>query len=270
MLLNTPITAPRVALAVSYDGNAYHGWQIQKKPVVATVQACLEQALSAVAGAPVQVFCAGRTDAGVHASRQIIHFENHIPRSEKAWVMGCNANLPRDISVDWALGVSADFHARFSATARTYRYYIYNRPVRNGLASKQATWIADPIDTDLIYAESRCLLGELDFSSFRGAGCQSNSPFRFVHHIEVARSGDMVVIEIKANAFLLHMVRTIVGVLTAVATGRQPPGWTAQVLAAKDRTQAGVTAPPTGLYLTDVDYPDAFGLPPAASLATLF
>ena len=258
---SNPVTSLRVAMAVEYNGSAYCGWQTQKKPAVATVQSELEKALSRVAGQSVKVYCAGRTDSGVHASGQIIHFEPGVERSEKAWVMGANSNLPRDIAVQWARPVSDDFHARFSALTRTYRYIICNKPVKPALAYYQLTWVKEPLDCELMDREAQCLLGEHDFSSYRGAGCQSRSPFRNVHSISCTRRGDIVTIEITANAFLLHMVRNIAGVLIAVGRATAPSGWAKAVLEAKDRTAGGVTAAPNGLYLVAVEYPERFALP---------
>lgn len=261
------ITAPKVALAVAYNGNHYFGWQSQADPHVPTVQDCVEKALSQIAGCDIRIHCAGRTDKGVHGTHQVVHFETPmlngalIHRSEKAWVMGGNTYLPDDISIAWACGVDDDFHARFTATARTYRYLIYNAPIRSANAAGLYSFCRYPLDSDVMHQEAQSLLGENDFSSFRGAGCQSNSPYRFMEHITVSRRGDVVAIELKANAFLLHMVRNIAGVLMAVGAGQKPKGWTAEVLAAKDRTKADITAPPEGLYLVDVDYPESCGLP---------
>jgi tRNA pseudouridine38-40 synthase len=259
-----PLTAPRIALGVEYDGSAYYGWQVQRETNIPTIQGALERALSFVAAEAVTVQCAGRTDAGVHATAQVVHFEPGVVRSEKAWVVGTNANLPRDIAVKWVRAVDDQFHARFSATARTYRYLINNVPTRFAHGASQLTWIADPLDAALMHEEAQCLLGENDFSSFRGAGCQSNTPYRNVQHVQVTRRGDLVCIEIRANAFLLHMVRNIVGVLTAVGRGEKPRGWTREVLGLKDRTRAGVTAPPNGLYLVGVSYPACYELPVVA------
>lgn len=256
-----PLTSQRIALGIEYDGSAYHGWQIQRETTVPTLQGALERALSFVAAESVTTYCAGRTDAGVHATSQVVHFEPGVIRSEKAWLLGTNARLPRDIAVKWVSAVDDDFHARFSATARTYRYLINNLPLRSAHAAAQLTWISDPLDAGLMHTEAQCLVGENDFSSFRGAGCQSNTPYRCVNRVGVSRQGQLVCIEISANAFLLHMVRNIVGVLVAVGRGEKPSGWTAEVLALKDRTRAGVTAPPNGLYLVGVSYPERFNLP---------
>ena len=255
-----PLDSSRIALAVEYNGAAYNGWQ--RNPAVPTVQAHLEAALSRVANHPIKVCCAGRTDSGVHASNQIVHFEPEVRRSEKAWVLGANSNLPMDIAVKWAIAVPDDFHARFSATSRTYRYLICNSAVKPALAYSQLTWIRQSLDCDLMHQEAQCLLGEHDFSSFRGASCQSKTPFRDLEKISCFRVGELLVVEITANAFLLHMVRNIVGVLTAVGSGEAEAGWTRQVLQAKDRCVGGVTAHPNGLFLVSVGYPQNYGLPP--------
>lgn len=259
----------RVALALEYDGTGFHGWQSQRRLGVPTVQETLESALSRIAAQPITTLCAGRTDTGVHGAHQVVHFDAPVARDEKAWVVGSNTLLPPGIAVQWARPVPLEFHARFSATARRYRYVILNRPVRSAHLGRLATLARDPLDAALMHAEAQCLLGEQDFSSFRGAGCQSNTPMRNVHFVEVRRFGAWVVIDIQANAFLLHMVRNIVGTLLAVGAGRRPPGWTAAVFAARDRRRAAPTAPPQGLYLVDVSYPDCFGLP-AGVLAPAF
>lgn len=253
----------RVALAVEYDGKPFQGWQAQYRPGVATVQETLQDALSRIAAAPVQLQCAGRTDRGVHASHQLVHFDSPVRRETKAFVLGTNALLPASVAVKWAQPVSADFHARFSARARRYRYVIFNRSLRTAHMSGLSAHITWPLDAALMQRDAQVLLGEQDFSAFRGAGCQSRTPMRNVHFIHVERCGDWVIVDIQANAFLLHMVRNIVGVLLAVGSGRAAPGWTRTVLASRDRTQGGVTARPEGLYLVDVDYPVECGLPAA-------
>ena len=251
----------RVALAVSYNGSAYRGWQSQRKPQVNTVQEELERCLSQVANAPVKVQCAGRTDAGVHASHQLVHFDTPVARPEKAWVMGGNTLLSRDIAIHWAKPVVKDFNARFSATARRYRYLILNSSSRNSLLGNGVTWESRPLDEKTMHAAAQSLLGEQDFSSYRAAGCQSRTPMRNVHFVEVSRQQDLVIIDIQANAFLHHMVRNIVGVLVEIGAGWQPVDWAKTVLDTRDRTQAAATAPPFGLYLVDVIYPKQFELP---------
>lgn len=251
----------RIALAVEYQGSGFFGWQAQRQLQLPTVQETLEIALSKIADAPISSVCAGRTDTGVNASHQVIHFDTPTPRPAKAWVLGGNTLLPSGIAIKWAAPVGADFHARFSATARRYRYVILNQPTRSAHFGALTTWFPHSLDAALMHNEAQCLLGERDFSSFRGAGCQSNTPMRNVHFVRVSRAGDLVIVDIQANAFLLHMVRNIVGTLMAVGSGRRTEGWTAHVLAARDRTQAAPTAHPQGLYLADVIYPDHFGLP---------
>lgn len=255
-------TGSRIACRVEYNGAGFNGWQIQPDPDVPTVQAALEAALSAVASAPVRVHCAGRTDTGVHGHAQIVHFDAPAPRSPKAWVMGGNANLPAQVRLHWARVVPRGFHARFSALSRRYRYLIANTAVRPALLPGLVTWHRYPLDADLMHREAQCMLGERDFSAFRAASCQSTTPMRKLQEVAVRRSGDFVVIDIRANAFLHHMVRNIAGTLMAVGSGRQHPGWVAQLLAGRDRTLAADTAPPDGLYLTAIEYPPEFGLPP--------
>ncbi|MDQ2075532.1 tRNA pseudouridine(38-40) synthase TruA [Marinimicrobium sp. ABcell2] len=250
----------RVALAVEYLGTHYHGFQTQASGVT-TVQQTLERALSAVAAEPITLVCAGRTDAGVHATTQIVHFDTLAKRPEKAWVRGTRAQLPLDISIRWARPVVPSFHARFSATARTYRYLISDRSTYSGLVHQQVTWSRKRLDEEAMRAAAESLVGEHDFTSFRASQCQARSPVRRIEHLHIVRRGDLLVIEVKANAFLHHMVRNIVGVLMAIGSGEAQPGWMAEILAARDRSAGGVTARPFGLYLVAVDYPVEFGLP---------
>ena len=251
----------RVALALSYDGSAYRGWQSQRKPRMPTVQEALEASLSKVADSPIIVQCAGRTDAGVHASHQIVHFDSPVGRNEKAWVSGGNTNLPRNIAIQWAKPVPGEFSARFSATARRYRYIILNTPARPSLLASGVTWESRPLDHQAMHNAAQCLVGELDFTSYRAVACQSKTPMRNVHFIDVSRRGDLIIIDLQANAFLHHMVRNIAGVLISIGQGTMPESWCRDVLLAKDRTAGGVTAPPFGLYLVDVLYPEEFQLP---------
>lgn len=223
----------------------------------------LERALAVVADQKVRVHCAGRTDTGVHGFAQVVHFDAPVARSAKSWVLGTNANMPADIRVHWAVVVPDIFHARFSATARRYRYVIANTAVRPALLGGRVSWARRPLDEQLMQAEAGDLLGERDFSAFRAAACQSTTPMRNVHALEVSRRGDLVLIDIKANAFLHHMVRNIAGALMAVGDGRQDPGWIARLMAGRDRTAAADTAPPDGLYLVEVEYPARFELPAA-------
>lgn len=252
----------RIACRIEYDGSHYRGWQAQPHLEVRTVQCTLEQALADVAACPVRTHCAGRTDTGVHGFCQVVHFDAPVSRSCKSWVLGGNANLPFDIRLHWAVPVPTDFHARFSALSRRYRYIIANGPVRPALLGAQVTWQRLPLDAELMHREAQCLLGERDFSCFRAAACQSTTPMREVQALSVSRFGELVIIDIKANAFLHHMVRNIAGSLMAVGSGRKPEGWCAQLLALGDRTRAAETAPADGLYLVDVEYPQRFSLPP--------
>jgi len=257
----------RIALGIEYDGSRYYGWQRQSE--VSSVQACLEQALSKVADEPISVLCAGRTDAGVHATGQVVHFDTRARRADAAWTLGVNANLPRDVAVRWACGVADDFHARFSAMARRYRYVIYNHPYRPAILSQGVTHYYHQLDEHKMMRAGACLLGEHDFTSFRALHCQSHSPWRNIFHLTVTRHGAYVVVDIKANAFLHHMVRNIVGSLLEVGCGNRSEAWMVELLAARDRSRAAATAKAEGLYLVAVDYPDRFALP-VSSLGPLF
>ncbi|MCJ8168794.1 tRNA pseudouridine(38-40) synthase TruA [Atopomonas sediminilitoris] len=250
----------RIALGVEYKGSRYRGWQRQE-PGVLTVQESLEQALAKVAAGPVNLMCAGRTDAGVHGTAQVVHFDTPADRPLKAWVMGANTNLPKDISVTWAKVMPADFHARFSAAARRYRYVIYNDPIRPAHLPEEVTWNYRPLDVERMQQAAQTLLGKHDFSSFRAMQCQAKSPIKIVHHIEVLRSGSLIVLDICASAFLHHMVRNIAGVLMTIGAGERDVGWVKQVLDARNRREGGVTAYPYGLYLVDVTYPARFEVP---------
>ena len=252
----------RVALGVQYDGSGFRGWQAQQ-PGTRTVQTVLEQALAKVANHPVRLVCAGRTDAGVHGVGQVAHFDTTAVRSARAWVLGGNAHLPLDISLNWAQEAPKDFHARFSALARRYRYVILNRPQRSALWRERATWHYRPLDAERMQRAGQALVGEHDFSSFRAAECQARHPIRNIHELTIRRHGDSVVLDVEANAFLHHMVRNIAGVLMAIGAGDRPAEWVRAVLEQRDRTQAGVTAPAAGLYLLAVRYPERFRLPVA-------
>ncbi|MGK2946471.1 MAG: tRNA pseudouridine(38-40) synthase TruA [Candidatus Malihini olakiniferum] len=249
----------KVALGIEYDGSHYYGWQRQTE--VESVQQHLEQALSKVADEPITVFCAGRTDAGVHATSQVVHFKTQAQRKDTAWIMGVNAHLSRDISVRWMKAVDKDFHVRFSATARRYRYIIYNHPYRPAVLARGMTHFHFLLDAERMARAGQCLLGENDFTSFRAVQCQSYTPWRNVNHLKVTRHGAYIVVDIKANAFLHHMVRNIVGSLMEIGYGNRPESWIAELLAAKDRTLAATTARADGLYLVAVDYPARFDLP---------
>ncbi|MGL4859310.1 MAG: tRNA pseudouridine(38-40) synthase TruA [Enterobacteriaceae bacterium] len=252
-------TPCRMALGVEYQGEAYYGWQRQQE--VPSVQATLEAALSRVADEPISLCCAGRTDAGVHATGQVVHFDTLAERAPAAWTLGVNAHLPADIAVRWAQPVHSEFHARFSATARRYRYLIYNHRLRPAILAQGITHFYHPLDEMRMHRAGQCLLGENDFTSFRAMQCQSKSPWRHVMHLNVSRHGEYVVVDIKANAFVHHMVRNIVGSLLAVGCGEQDEEWIRVLLQAKDRTLAAATAKAAGLYLVAVDYPAHFALP---------
>ena len=252
----------RIALGIEYDGSGYCGWQRQvNEPGVRTVQACVEQALSVVADHDIAVVCAGRTDSGVHALGQVVHFDTDSERSMRSWVFGANANLPYDVTVNWALPVEDEFHARFSAQRRRYRYLVFNRPLRPGLLRLNMAWEYRPLDINRMQAAAVHLLGEHDFSSFRTYACQARSPLRTIYHLDVSRYRDTVVIDIEANAFLHHMVRNIAGVLLTIGCGEREPVWVLEVLGHRDRQLGGVTAPANGLYLYHISYPEKFGIP---------
>ncbi|KEQ13102.1 tRNA pseudouridine(38-40) synthase TruA [Endozoicomonas numazuensis] len=251
---------PRLAASVQYDGSRYHGWQSLKSGLP-SVQAAVEKALSKVANHPVSVVCAGRTDAGVHGCNQVIHFDTDAVRSGYGWTFGGNTNLPDDISFNWVRPVSDDFHARYSAKWRRYRYVILNRPVRPAHLPRGVTFYYRPLDVELMNIAGQYLIGEHDFDSYRAVQCQAKHAVREIQHLNVYRHGDMVVIDVRANAFLHHMVRNITGVLLEVGAGRKAPIWAREVLDARKRSEGGATAKPYGLYFVDVGYPDEFGLP---------
>lgn len=249
----------RIALGIEYDGTDYVGWQRQKSGT--GVQALLEKALHRVANEPVETVCAGRTDAGVHASAQVVHFDTAAQRSERSWLLGVNASLPDDVNVRWAQAVSDDFHARFSAVSRSYRYLILNRLARSGLNARRAWWIHETLDDRAMQEAADDLVGRHDFSAFRAAGCQASTPMREILALTVDRREDWLILSVTANAFLQHMVRNITGTLVEVGKGVRSPGWVRQVLANRDRKQGGMAAPPHGLELVNVTYPQEFALP---------
>lgn len=251
----------RIALGIEYDGSEFAGWQLQEGELH-TVQRSVEQALSTVADRPVRVTCAGRTDAGVHATAQVVHFDTEAERSLRAWVYGANANLPKSVSVQWARVVSDGFHARFSATRRRYRYVILNRELRPTFLAWRVAWEYRPLDAARMQEAARHLIGEHDFSAYRAVACQAKSPMRNLYELTVTRDRDLVFLDLEANAFLHHMVRNIAGVLMDIGAGKRPPDWAREVLEARDRTLGGITAPPHGLYLTGVGYPAQHDLPP--------
>jgi tRNA pseudouridine38-40 synthase len=253
------VIAQRFAAGVEYDGSDFFGWQVQSH--ARSIQSTLNAAISTVANEVLTTAAAGRTDTGVHACGQVVHFDSVASRSEYAWLRGVNSNLPADIAIQWVRAVPGDFHARYSALARTYRYVILNRPVRSALDRHRAWQLRVPVDVASMQMAARHLIGEHDFSSFRAAGCQSKSPVRRIETLAVVRHDDYVVIEVRANGFLYHMVRNIVGSLVRVGTGEAEEGWISELLALRDRRNAAPTAPSAGLFLAAVHYPDALALP---------
>ena len=249
----------RIAIGVEYDGNAFEGWQIQSHG--RTVQNAVERALAQIAQVPVKIVCAGRTDAGVHASMQVAHFDTVAKRPLEAWVRGVNSHLPASVCVLWAVEVDDDFHARFSAQSRRYRYVLLNRRIRPGLLGGRVGWTHGPLDEEAMRSAAACLVGEHDFTSFRAAECQAKSPVRCMHSVEVRRQGDIVLFDFHANAFLHHMIRNLVGSLVFVGKGRKPAEWMAELLAVRNRTLAAPTFAPDGLYLCGVEYPARWPLP---------
>jgi tRNA pseudouridine38-40 synthase len=250
----------RVALGIEYKGTHYHGFQVQPNGVK-TVQQSLEFALSRVADENIALVCAGRTDAGVHATNQVVHFDTLSARPEKAWLKGTRPFLPDDVVIRWACPVIPQFHARFSAQSRTYRYLLSDAKTRPALLHDQVTWYPRPLDIHKMKQGAAYLIGEHDFTSIRATQCQAKSPIRCIEYIHLVRRGDLIILEVRANAFLHHMVRNIVGVLQAVGSGDKPPSWVGDVLQARDRSAASVTAKPYGLYLVGVDYPAEFNIP---------
>lgn len=259
----------RYALGVEYDGSDFLGWQRLTAPGVPgsqTLQQALETALSRVADAPIETVCAGRTDAGVHAQCQVVHFDSDACREPRGWMLGVTTLLPPAMCVRWCRPVAADFHARFSARARRYRYRLLNRPVRPALGRQYLAWERRPLDAGAMHRAAQALLGEHDFSAFRTVHCQAPHARRELQEILVAREGDEVAIEVQANAFLHHMVRNIVGSLLMVGAGERPESWIAELLASRDRTLAGPTAPAQGLTFLGPKYPAEFGLPEEVTL----
>ena len=249
----------KYAARIEYDGTAFCGWQRQNHSP--SVQEHVEKALSKVANHAIEVICAGRTDTGVHGVGQIIHFSSDAERTLRSWVMGGNANLPKSISIVWLKPVKNDFHARFSALSRSYRYVICNREVRPSFLAWRTTWEYRPLDAERMQQAAQYLVGEHDFSSYRAVACQAKSPVRTLHRLEVSRQNEMVFIDVEANAFLHHMVRNIAGVLMTIGCGEQAPVWANEVLEHRDRRLGGVTAHPSGLYFMSVKYPAEFEIP---------
>ena len=254
------MSAPsRIALGLSYDGAPWQGWQTQ--PHRRTVQDTLEQALATFVGQPVPTVCAGRTDTGVHAVQQVVHLDPPVERSLQAWIRGVNAHLPSSIAVRWSAQVPSTFHARFSARSRAYVYLLIEDAVCPPAWVGKAGWTFRPLDLDAMREGARHLVGEHDYSSFRSSQCQAASPVRTMTSLDITRRGRFFVFTLRANAFLHHMVRNIIGALVYVGQGRHPPEWIAQLLVERDRRKAAPTFSPDGLYLTAVGYPDVPELP---------
>lgn len=268
----------RIALGIQYDGRQWQGWQTQ--PHRKTVQDTLEAALAKFCQQSVVTVCAGRTDSGVHAIEQVVHFDTEAERELFAWVRGLNAFLPATIAVRWAAEVAGAtqvsgaeqdaFHARFSAQARTYHYLIYNHPVRSPLWSGRSGWVFRPLRVEAMQAAAQALIGTHDFSAFRAAECQAHSPVRTMHTITLQRQGELILVTLKANAFLHHMVRNIVGSLIQVGIGNAAEAWVGEVLAARNRDLAAPTFSPDGLYLAKIDYDARWNLPQIDTTTPLF
>lgn len=250
---------PRIALGLEYDGSRFLGWQ--KQPGGATVQDALESGLAEVAGAAIATIAAGRTDRGVHARLQVVHFDTAAQRPLSAWVRGVNALLPPPVAVLWAHEVADDFHARYSALSRSYRYELLNRAVRPALSASYTGWFHLPLDVPAMREAAAALLGEHDFSAFRSSECQAKSPVRTIHALEIERRGERIDFLIRANAFLHHMVRNLVGTLVYVGKGKQPVQWVQELLRSKDRSKSAPTFGPQGLYLERIEYEAKWGLP---------
>lgn len=248
----------RIALGIEYSGSPFCGWQ--RQPHANSVQQSVEEALAKVANAPVRIHVASRTDTGVHATEQVIHFDSPVALDMKAWVMGVNTHLPDSISILWAHAAAEDFHARFCALSRRYRYVILNRPSRPALLHQQVTWVHQKLDHNSMQQAAKPLEGQHDFSSYRALACQAKSPIRTVHQINIEQRGEFIFVDIHADAFLQHMVRNIAGVLIAIGKGEQNINWSRTVLELRDRTLGGITAKPSGLYLVKVQYDDKYEL----------
>lgn len=258
----------RVALGIEYDGTNFSGWQVQ--PEQRTVQSSLEHAISIVADQAVKTVAAGRTDSGVHALQQVVHFDTDALRDERSWILGLNTNLPSDINVVWARPVDDDFSARFSAVRRTYRYLILNRISRSAIHNNKMWWYFQKLDEQRMQAAADILVGHHDFSAFRAKLCQAKSPMKTVEDITVTRHDDCIAIDVTAQSFLHHMVRNLVGVLVPIGEGRQPVEWAERVLQSKQREQGGITSPPDGLYFVNVEYPQQYALPTVSAFPVVW
>lgn len=258
----------RIACGVEYHGSRFRGWQFQ--PGQRTVQTTLEKAISTVANHPVTIHAAGRTDAGVHALNQVIHFDTQAERDTRSWLLGVNANLPTDVNINWATPVADEFNARFSAEKRYYRYLILNRLSRSSIHHQRMWWFYKTLDTDLMQKAAHSLLGHHDFSAFRAKDCQAKSPMKTLDKIDIHKQGDVIAIDVEAKSFLHHMVRNIVGVLVPIGEGKYPVSWAQAVLESGRRERGGMTAPADGLYLTDVRYPEHYQLPGVSAFPVLW
>lgn len=258
----------RVALGVEYDGTKFSGWQVQ--PNQRTVQGCLQQAISKVANHDVSVVAAGRTDSGVHALNQVVHFDTSSQRPERNWILGLNTNLPRDINIVWAREVDNDFNARFSAVKRSYRYILISRVSRSSVHAERMWWYFKPLDEQRMQAAADFLVGHHDFSAFRAKDCQAKNTMKTMEKIKVTRQGDCIAVDVVGQSFLHHMVRNIVGVLVPIGEGKEPVEWAKQVLESKDRGKGGITSPPQGLYFMNVEYPEQYSLPTVSAFPVLW
>ena len=259
----------RIVLGVEYNGSSFNGYQLQSAGT-RTVQDELEKALSKVADEQLRLTCAGRTDTGVHATGQVVHFDTCAQRELKAWLLGGNCNLPRDISVNWVRKLDDSFSARFSAVSRSYRYILFNGKIRPAILQNNVAWSRDVLDAGAMNTAAQYLLGENDFSAFRSSQCQATHAIREMQSISVQRNGNYVILDIKANAFLHHMVRNIMGTLMVIGRGEQDAAWMHEVLQQGDRRRAGMTAPAAGLYLVNVEYPSEYDLPDSGWLPAFF
>jgi len=258
----------KIALGIEYAGTDFCGWQSQ--PHARTVQAELEKAISVVANHKVDVFAAGRTDTGVHALNQVVHFDTESERSDRGWLLGINANLPKDVNVTWTQAVDDTFHARFSAVKRRYRFLILNRLSRSAVHHNRMWWHRHRLDIQRMQAAADQLIGKHDFSAFRASECQARSPIKTLDKIVVRREQDCIAVDVEAQSFLHHMVRNLVGVMAAIGDGSKPVEWAGEVLRSVDRSQGGVTAPPQGLYLVDVHYPEEYSMPTVSAFPVLW
>jgi tRNA pseudouridine38-40 synthase len=258
----------RFALGIEYNGAGYCGWQHQANRC--SIQDQIESALAQIAAQPVGVVAAGRTDAGVHASLQVAHFDTQAQRPLSAWVRGTNTHLPASIAVLWAQQVGEQFHARFCARSRSYRYLLLNHPVRPAALSASVGWYHLPLDAVAMHEAAQCLVGEHDFSSFRGAQCQAASPVRELRRAQVRAHGDFIEFSLQANGFLHHMVRNIVGSLVQIGNGKRSIAWLSEALAARARSVAAPTFAPSGLYLSHIEYDARWGLPPLSARSAWF